>query len=558
MLRELYIENLAVIEKASIVLTEGFNVFTGETGTGKSILINGINAVLGHRTNKDIVRTGCKKAFVSALFDVDSRLSLQLSDLGFEAEEGQILISREISSDGGSIAKINSRTVNVSSLKEVGALLVNIHGQHDNQILLAPEKHINILDSFGALEEDLQSYREKFRLLQSVSRQIKTVKTDELSKNQRIAELTEIINEISAYGFYEDEDVLVEEKYQKLKNSAAIRQAIFESNSILVGTDDEKGIDAFALEAAKTLSVNADIYAKFEELSSRLESLSIEVSDISAELLAILDELDIDPAVFERLSERREDIRKITRKYGPELSDVLDLLNRSQNELDSLQDSGNMLSELVTKQQNLLKEVTKLAKELSEKRKKAAQRFTKQVVGELEFLNMPNVKIVVDFKQGKLTLDGLDIVEFLISANVGEEPKPIAKIASGGELSRIMLALKNVIADKDDIPTLIFDEIDTGVSGRAAQKIGIKLAQISARRQIICVTHLAQIAIMGDNHILIEKQLSSGRTKTTVRTLDTEERKYEIARIMGGDNISELLLKNAEEMLNDAKKLLGS
>lgn len=554
MLRELYIENLAVIEKAVIQLTQGFNVFTGETGAGKSILINGINAVLGQRTNKDIVRTGCKKAVVSALFDIDKNIAENLSDLGIDSEEGQILISREINSDGRSVARINSRVVNVSVIREIGSMLVNIHGQHDNQILLSPEKHISILDSFGELESDKKKYHDKFRELQDISRKIKNIKADESSKKQRIAYLTDVVNEIEGYNLTEDEDIIVNEEYDTLKNSASIRQTVFETNSILVGTDDEEGVDALVLNAARNLSLNSELHKKFDELAQRLNAVSIEISDISDELSGIVDSLDIDPQRFDWLSDRKEDIRKITRKYGPDLKDVLQLLESSLSELNELRSSDSTVTSLIQEQQQLLKDVTKLAKELSEKRKAAADRFTKQVISELEFLNMPNVKIVVDFKTGKLMADGMDIVEFLISSNIGEEPKPIAKIASGGELSRIMLALKNVIADKDNIPTLIFDEIDTGVSGRAAQKIGLKLSEISSHRQVICVTHLAQIAIMGDNHILIEKQVHEGRTITKVRTLENDERKYEIARIMGGDNVSELLLKNAEEMLLNAKK----
>ena len=399
-----------------------------------------------------------------------------------------------------------------------------------------------------------KKYHDKFRELQDISRKIKNIKADESSKKQRIAYLTDVVNEIEGYNLTEDEDIIVNEEYDTLKNSASIRQTVFETNSILVGTDDEEGVDALVLNAARNLSLNSELHKKFDELAQRLNAVSIEISDISDELNGIVDSLDIDPQRFDWLSDRKEDIRKITRKYGPDLKDVLQLLESSLSELNELRSSDSTVTSLIQEQQQLLKDVTKLAKELSEKRKAAADRFTKQVISELEFLNMPNVKIVVDFKTGKLMADGMDIVEFLISSNIGEEPKPIAKIASGGELSRIMLALKNVIADKDNIPTLIFDEIDTGVSGRAAQKIGLKLSEISSHRQVICVTHLAQIAIMGDNHILIEKQVHEGRTITKVRTLENDERKYEIARIMGGDNVSELLLKNAEEMLLNAKK----
>ncbi len=553
MLKELYIENLAVIEKAVIPVGEGLNVFTGETGAGKSILINGINSVLGQRVTKDIVRSGCKKAVVSALFDVDEKLEKLINEYGIEVEDKEILLSREINSDGGSVARINSRTVNVAILRDIGNLLVNIHGQHDNQILLSPEKHIDILDSFGELEKEIADYLNDFKELQNISRKIKQQSLDESNKAFRIEQLKEIVSEIESYNLSENEDEIVEEEFQMLKNSAALRQTIMETTAMLTGTDDEKGIDAFLLEAQGNLSVNSDLHKSFSELSERLKAVSIEVSDVSQELYSVLNSMDLNPHRFDYLSERREELRKVMKKYGPDLSDVLSLLEKSRAELEELENGSNNLKELSQKRADLLAQVTKKARILSEMRKAVAKIFVERVTAELEFLNMPNVKIEVSQVAGKLTAKGLDTVEFLISANMGEEPKPIAKIASGGELSRIMLALKNVIAQKDDIPTLIFDEIDTGVSGRAAQKIGLKLREISRHRQVLCVTHLAQIAVMGDNHLLIEKNLVDDRTVTSVTVLEKSERKHEIARIMGGDNVTDLLLKNAEEMLNSVE-----
>lgn len=553
MLKELYIENLAVIEKAVIPIGQGLNVFTGETGAGKSILINGINSVLGQRVTKDIVRSGCKKAVISALFDVDKRIEETLKLYGIDTEDGEILLSREINSDGGSVARINSRTVNVAILRDIGNLLVNIHGQHDNQILLSPEKHIDILDSFGELENEISDYLNDFKELQNISRKIKQQSLDENNKAFKIQQLKEIVSEIEAYHFYENEDEEVEEEFQMLKNSAALRQTIMETTAMLTGTDDEKGIDAFLLDAQGNLSVNSDLHKSFNELSERVKAVSIEVSDVSQELYGILNSMDLNPQRFDYLSERREELRKVMKKYGPDLSDVFELLEKSRTELDELENGSNNLKELTQKRADLLSQVTKKARILSEMRKAVADIFVERVTNELEFLNMPNVKIEVSQVAGKLTAKGLDTVEFLISANMGEEPKPIAKIASGGELSRIMLALKNVIAQKDDIPTLIFDEIDTGVSGRAAQKIGLKLREISRHRQVLCVTHLAQIAVMGDNHLLIEKNLVEDRTVTSVTVLEKSERKHEIARIMGGDNVTDLLLKNAEEMLNSVE-----
>ena len=549
MLKELYIENLAVIEKASIPFERGLNVFTGETGAGKSILINGINAVLGQRVTKDIVRTGCKKAVISALFDVDEKKAEFIEQFGIDVDDGEIQLTREINSDGGSVARINSRAVNVAVLRDIGNVLVNIHGQHDNQILLANEKHIDILDAFGELENDVNDYLSDFKELQNLSRKIKQMSLSESNKSMRISELREITQEIEALNITENEDEAVEEEFNLLKNSASLRQVIMDTTAYLTGTDEEKGIDALLLEAKGNLSVNSDLHKSFSELSERIQAASIEIADVSQELYSVLNSIDLDPRRFDYLSQRREELRKIMKKYGPELSDVIKTLDDANDELFELENGENNLRELAEERQQLLSKVTKKAKLISEMRKAVAEVFVSRVTEELEFLNMPNVKIVVEKTAGKLTAKGMDTVEFLISANLGEEPKPIAKIASGGELSRIMLALKNVIAQKDDIPTLIFDEIDTGVSGRAAQKIGLKLREISRHRQVLCVTHLAQIAVMGDNHLLIEKNLQNGRTVTDVTVLSEDNRKFEIARIMGGENITDLLLENADEML---------
>lgn len=549
MLREIYIENLAVIEKAVIPIENGFSVFTGETGAGKSILINGINAVLGQRVTKDLVRTGCKKAVISAMFKVNNKIMNKLSEIGVECEDMELLISREIFSDGGSVARINSRTVNVSLLREIGAFLVNIHGQHDNQILLSQDKHIQILDDFGSMENDIINYQTDFKELQKISRDIKQLSLSNDKKNERINELREVILEIDGMNITDDEDTLIEDEFQMLKNSAELRQVVFDVTTLLTGDDDSCGAEIALLNCEKNLLISSELHKQFGELAERLNQAAIEISDISSELTNIVDSLDLNPSRFDYISERREDLRKIMKKYGPDLKDVMNYLEESELELEQLENNDINISSLIEKRQLLLKKVSKEAKDLSNKRKLVSEVFSKEVCSELEFLNMPNVKFEVQQIDGKLTVLGMDSIEFLISANIGEKPKPIAKIASGGELSRIMLALKNVISEKDDIPTLIFDEIDTGVSGRAAQKIGFKLREISKHRQVLCVTHLAQIAIMGDSHHLIEKKTSDTRTITQVKTLSSDERKYEIARIMGGDNITDLLLKNADEML---------
>lgn len=556
MLSELYIENLAVIEKATIDFSDKLNVFTGETGAGKSILINGINAILGQRVTKDIVRTGTDKAVISALFtDIGDNVLQVLDELGISAEDGQLFLTREIRSDGGSVARVNSRAVNVSVLKAIGETLVTIHGQHDNQILMAPERHIEILDSYAESEALIEDYHSSFRELQSIAKKINKIKTEQSKKEFRMAELADIVEEINALNIHEGEDKEIEAELNISKNAVAISEALYMAKQLLSGDDDTDGAVGMTQRASKSVEGYTDIMTEISPIYDRLSSAAIEMEDISEEIGSLLDSLDIDPKRYDYLNQRSDELRRIMKKYGPELDDVLTTLENSQNELDELSGVEQSLDELNKEKERLLAEVSKKAKALSDHRKKAGERFVSQVTEELEFLNMPKVKLVVQQKTGKLTINGMDSIEFLISANLGEEPKPIAKIASGGELSRIMLALKNVIAEKDSIGTLIFDEIDTGVSGRAAQKIGIKLKQISRLRQVLCVTHLAQMAVMADNHLLIEKNIQGDRTVTTVRTLDHEQRKYEIARIMGGENITELMLENAEQYLKDADNM---
>lgn len=550
MLKELYIENLAVIEKATINFTERLNVFTGETGAGKSILINGINAILGQRVTKDIVRSGKDKAVISAEFiNLDQNTLTKLEELGISCEDDQLFLSREIRSDGGSVARVNSRSVNVAVLREIGETLVNIHGQHDNQILMSPEKHIHILDSFADAEEFLNDYQSSFKELQTLARKIKKMKTDAGQRAFRINQLEDIIQEIEQLKITENEDEEIEQELAVSKNAVVLSEAMFKAINLINGDDDNSGAVDLTSQAEKALESYTDVYAKFEPLYNRLSSTEIELADIAGELSSLLDKLEVDPKRYDYLNQRNDELRKIKKKYGPDLSDVLDTLEKSKEELEQLSGSEVSLNELNKQQTELLTLVSKKAKVLSDFRRKAGERFISRVTEELEFLNMPKVKLAVDQKPGKLTLNGMDTIEFLISANIGEDPKPIAKIASGGELSRIMLALKNVIADKDSIGTLIFDEIDTGVSGKAAQKIGMKLGEISEIRQVLCVTHLSQIAVMADNHLLIEKNIVNDRTSTTVKSLSFDERKYEIARIMGGDNISELMLENAQQLI---------
>ena len=549
MLKELHIENLAVIENATISLGSRLNVFTGETGAGKSILIGGINAVLGQRVSRDIVRSGAEKAYVSAVFDdISDDVNALLREIGIEPDD-ELIISREISADGKGTARINSRAVSVSAIRELGNLLINIHGQHDSQVLLDPSRHLSILDSFAMTENVLLDYQQSFKELQSVAREISKIKQSEREKERRIAYLQSIVDDISPLNIEPGEDDAVEERFKIIDNAVEISQTLRSAIVLLSGDDDSEGAGGIISSAFSELSGSDDIMPAIKPLSERLSSVGIEIGDISDELSRLADSLDIDSGEYAKLSARRDELNRIKRRYGPTLDDVIKLYESSSEELAKLSGSELELKQLQKKKDKLLATVSKKAEKLHTLREDAAKRFKSEVEEELRFLNMPDVRLEVRLERGKLTSTGMDTAEFLISANRGEEPKAVAKIASGGELSRIMLALKSVLADRDDIPTLVFDEIDAGVSGRAAQKIGVKLREISRRRQVMCVTHLTQIAIVGDDHILIEKSSGSGRTVTEIKPLDFEGRKLEIARILGGDNITETVLKDAEEQL---------
>ena len=558
MLSELYIKNLAIIEEASIPFSDNFNVFTGETGAGKSILINGINAVLGQRITKDIVRAGCDKAVISALFtELSDNVCKRLDELGVSHEDGQLMLTREISSDGGSIARVNSRASTVSVLREIGECLVNIHGQHDNQILMDPEKHLSILDSYGGLEKQTEEYHESFKQLQEISRKLKKLTLERKEKTEREEMLREKIEEIGSLNIEENEDEALEAEYKIARNSEDICAALNEAHSFLNGVEDSEipGAVELVSNACGDISAFSEALPSLKALSDRLENVRVELEDIVSEISSELDKIDIDAERYAFLTDRLNELNRIKKKYGPELSDVLECYNSAAEELDEFESSSDEIEQTAAQREKLLADVSEKAKCLSAARAEAAERFSAQVEEELKFLDMPNVKICAAMEKGKLTAAGMDTLEFMISTNVGEGMKPMSKIASGGELSRIMLALKNVIAEKDNIHTLIFDEIDTGVSGRAAQKIGIKLRQVSKRQQVLCVTHLSQMAVMADNHLLIEKKTQNGRTYTSVHRLDFEERKREIARIMVGENITDTALKNAEELLVSSRDI---
>lgn len=555
MLKELYIENLAVIEKAIIPFSDNFNVFTGETGAGKSILINGINAVLGQRTTKDIVRTGCKKAVITALFtNLDCEVTARLDELGISHDNNEITVTREISSDGGSVARINFKTASVSVLREIGELLVTIHGQHDNQILLAPEKHINVLDSFGETEEMIADYKNDFKKLQSLAKKLENFKKQKIEKRDRIIVLKTRIADLKEADITAEQYAELENEYRQIQNIDRIVKSLQTVRYILNDESEENALDILS-KCEDELSGISEYSSEISVLYDRFSAAKIEIQDISDELSGIADGLDIDQERFDYVISKYNSLNSLQRKYNCEYKELLEMYNESVRELSETEYSDEDIQKIIGEKDAVLHQVTDKAKKISAHRKKTAEIFIRKVTEELRFLDMPNVILDVKHETGKLTINGMDTIEFLISANKGETPKPISKIASGGELSRIMLALKSVIADKDSIPTMIFDEIDTGVSGRAAQKIGIKIRQISKNRQVLCVTHLSQLAVMADNHLLIEKNTVGDKTVTNVTELDFSGRVNEIARIMGGENPSELILKSAEEELRKAQKI---
>lgn len=551
MLRELDIENLAVIEKATISFCDKLNVFSGETGAGKSILIGGINAVLGGRTDKNIVRTGENKAVVTALFDnVSEETQKKLEENGY-VYEGELLLQREISSDGKSTARINGKVTTAAVLKNIASDLIDIHGQHDTAILMSTDNQRQILDSYGGLNEKLSAYREVFHRFSHISKQVKQLQQKIDDRDNRIAELKEKIEEVSGYNLYAGEEKEVSERLEKARSFESLQKALSQAYGSLCGYDDESSAASLiqnALNNLDKISNPDNDEDEYNKLSKRLSEVAIEIADIGSEISKnISDEYSSENISL--LENRLSDLLLLKRRYRTDIDQLIFDLEDWKKELEDLQGSDDALEELNEKRRELAEQVKSQAAEISELRKKAADRLVENITNELIFLDMPNIKFIFDFQKDKISITGMDKVEMLISVNKGEEPKSMNKIASGGELSRIMLAVKNVLASADDIPTMIFDEIDTGISGRAAQKVGIKLSEIAEKRQVLCVTHLAQIAAMGDRHLLIEKKSDDKRTYTTVHPLEFEERKREIARIISGDSDSEAALLSAEELL---------
>ncbi|MBR5310097.1 MAG: DNA repair protein RecN [Oscillospiraceae bacterium] len=551
MLSQLFIKNIAVIESASIDFENGFNVFTGETGAGKSILIDSINAVLGGRTSRDLVRTGEEKAKVSAVFtNISKEAEKFLEELGYDIEE-ELMISREISSEGKSVCKVNMHPATASVLKQLSSVLIDVHGQHDSAILQNPELHIGYIDSFGNTEKELSEYLEEYKKLKTLEREIKKIENDDSDKTARIDMLKFQIGEIEAAAIEEGEEEELLALSKRIKSAENIMELISETISALDGNGEQDG----ALEGLSTAIENCarltEFFPQYEGLSEKFKEMYYEFEEFANDVKENADELDFDPALQNRTERRLDQIFRLKRKYGGSVEEMFKYYNKAVLELENIEFSEERLEKLKKERKQLFEITSNLAKKLTEKRHMAAEAFEKAVSDELSYLNMPNVRFSVNFDETEFTESGCDNIEFYIATNVGEPLKPLTKIASGGELSRIMLSIKNVLADKDNVDTLIFDEVDTGISGSAAQKVGKKLKQVSGGRQIICVTHLAQVAAFADNHLLISKNTEQGKTFTSVESLDKEGRITELSRIMGG-TMTEALRMSAKELLESS------
>ena len=554
MLTGLLIENIAVIEKTEIEFSDGLNILTGETGAGKSIVIDSINAVMGMRTSRELIRTGAKTAKVVASFCGISPSSMQkLAELGYEPDGDELLIMREIS-DSRNTCRINGIPANTAILKELGQELINIHGQHENQALLDPERHIEYLDALGDYESLFKEYADSFDEMSKIKDKLSEQVTDEHEKARKIELLRYQIDELSNAEIKTGEQAQLTQRLEQFQNREFIRSSIYTSNQALYGDEDSQGALSLLKTAVNSYTDAAEyLDGGAQELLSSLQENLYNLEDYASQISSLLDISEDNDEDINSIEERLDLLYRLSRKYGSDEDEMLEFLSSAQNELEDIELSDERVEELEALLEVSSAKTSALAKKLSDKRQKCALSLAKTVRDELSFLDMPNLVFEVSFTPKKLSGNGSDTVEFLISANVGEAPKPISKIASGGELSRIMLAIKNVLADKDGTDTLIFDEIDTGMSGLAAQKVGQKLKQVSKSRQVICVTHLAQIAAFADSHLYISKNVRDNRTFTEVEILSEEKRALELAHMSSGANITETAIKNAKEMLEFSK-----
>lgn len=553
MLSNLQIENIAVIKSASIDFENGFNVMTGETGAGKSIVIDSLNAILGERTSRELIRSGADSASVCAEFqNVGDNIKNELEKLGIEKDD-TLIVSRKLTPDGKNVCRINGMPATVSMLKALGVQLVNIHGQLDNQSLLSPETHCSFIDKLAGSGRELNEFKELYSLYIKKENELKSLNTDVNEKNRRLDILNYQIEEIQKADIRPGEKDELTEKLGFLRNAEKVLDLLHTAYAALNGDGEMPGAADVAADAASKLLSAADYSSEFTETANGVNDAAMNLSAYTEELRDKIYSLDYDPNETERAEERLDVIYRLSQKYGDSEEDILAYLENAEKERDALSFSDERAEQLRAETEKAYNEALAAAKKLSEIRIEAGKKFSADVERELAFLDMPSVKFIVNDSVGELYENGIDNIEFLLSANAGEEPKPLSKIASGGELSRIMLAIKCVLSELDDIDTLIFDEIDSGVSGRAALKIAAKMKELSKTHQVICVTHLAQIAAFADEHKLISKEEKDGRTYTCIASLDYNGRKYELARIMGGLTVTQSILNSAEELLLSAE-----
>ena len=553
MLSNLQIENIAVIKSASIDFENGFNVMTGETGAGKSIVIDSLNAILGERTSRELIRSGADSASVCAEFqNVGDNVKNELEKLGIEKDD-TLIVSRKLTPDGKNVCRINGMPATVSMLKALGVQLVNIHGQLDNQSLLSPETHCSFIDKLAGSGRELNEFKELYSLYIKKENELKSLNTDVNEKNRRLDILNYQIEEIQKADIRPGEKDELTEKLGFLRNAEKVLDLLHAAYAALNGDGEMPGAADIAADAASKLLSAADYSSDFAETANGVNDAAMNLSAYTEELRDKIYSLDYDPNETEIAEERLDVIYRLSQKYGDSEEDILAYLENAEKERDALSFSDERAEQLRAETEKAYNEALAAAKKLSEIRIEAGKKFSADVERELAFLDMPSVKFIVNDSVGELYENGIDNIEFLLSANAGEEPKPLSKIASGGELSRIMLAIKCVLSELDDIDTLIFDEIDSGVSGRAALKIAAKMKELSKTHQVICVTHLAQIAAFADEHKLISKEEKDGRTYTCIASLDYNGRKYELARIMGGLTVTQSILNSAEELLSSAE-----
>ena len=553
MLSVLHIENIAVIEQAEILFEGGFNVLTGETGAGKSIVIDAISAILGERTYRDVIRTGANRAFVSAIFtNIPQYDWFSENQVEFDTQELQV--QREIYADGRNVCRVNGRPVSVASLKKLGGRLINIHGQHDSQQLFDEENHLTYLDAFARDEQELEAYQQAFSAMQSVQREIQKLSMDESEKLRLVETLQYQIEEIRAANLVSGEEEQLKERRKVLQNAEKLSDALRMADEALYGGDSSDGAAGLLSNAEHALSRVSTIGADMQTLHQKISDLMYSVQDAADELRAMRDDLSYSEGELEEIEERLDAIHKLKRKYGASVEDVLAYLADSEQRLDEIEFASDRIETLKKREAELQKETIRQGEILREKRLSAAQAMESRICDELRQLDMPKIRFVCEFTPQQPMQTGLDSVRFLMSANVGENLKPLSKVASGGELARIMLAMKQVLAQQDGVPTLIFDEVDAGVSGRAAQKVAYKLWTVSKGRQVLCVTHLPQIAAMADAEYTVEKRVENERTYTSVLHLDESGRKQELARLIGGSMITETTLAGAAELLRLAEE----